>query len=88
MSEQEDASSQTIRITNKQVYELLIEVKTEVKLMNQKLDNEIKKIDDHEQRLRKIEETIWRSAWITSVITALVTALATAIVVNLLIGGQ
>lgn len=89
MSEQhEENISPTIRITNKQVYELLNEIKTEVKLMNQKLDGEIKKIEDHEQRLRKIEETIWRSAWITSLVTALLTASVTAFIVNLLASGQ
>ena len=74
------------RITNKQVYDLLYELKTEVKVMSEKLDNEIKKIEDHETRIRKIEETIWRSAWVTSLVTALITACATAIVVALVTG--
>lgn len=72
------------RITNKQVYDILYELKTEVKVMSEKLDNEIKKIEDHEIRIRKIEEAIWRSAWTTSLITALVTSGATAIVIGLL----
>jgi hypothetical protein len=72
------------RITNKQVYDILYELKTEVKVMNQKLDSEIKKVEDHEQRIRKIEETIWRSAWATSLITALLTAAATAMIVSFL----
>jgi hypothetical protein len=74
------------RVTNKQVYDLLYELKTEVKVMSEKLDNEIKKIEDHEQRIRKIEETIWRSAWVTSLVTALITACATAVVVAMSTG--
>lgn len=77
---------QSPRVTNKQVYDLLYELKTEVKVMSEKLDNEIKKIEDHETRIRKIEETIWRSAWVTSLVTALITACATAIVVALVTG--
>jgi hypothetical protein len=75
-------NNSSARITNKQVYDILYELKTEVKVMNQKLDNEIKKIDDHEQRIRKIEETVWRSAWATSLITALLTSGVTAAIIT------
>jgi hypothetical protein len=89
MSEYDNNNNNTQgRVTNKQVYDLLYELKTEVKVMSQKLDNEIKKIEDHETRIRKIEETIWRSAWITSLVTALITAGATGIVVSVLTSGQ
>jgi hypothetical protein len=74
------------RITNKQVYDILFELKTEVRVMSEKLDNEIKKIEDHENRIRKIEEVIWRSAWITSLVTAVVTAAATGVVITVLTG--
>jgi hypothetical protein len=76
----------TTRVTNKQVYDILYELKTEVKVMSEKLDNQIKKVEDHEVRIRKVEETLWRSAWITSLVTALITACATAIVVAMSTG--
>lgn len=79
-------NNNSVRVTNKQVYDLLYELKTEVKVMSEKLDNEIKKIEDHELRIRKIEEAVWRSAWATSLITALVTSGATAIVITMLNG--
>jgi hypothetical protein len=79
-----NTNNSSSRITNKQVYDILYELKTEVKVMSEKLDNEIKKIEDHELRIRKIEEAVWRSAWLTSLITALVTSGATAIVITML----
>lgn len=81
--------SSSLRITNKQVYDLLNELSTEVKLINQKLDNEIVKNDkliaDHELRIRKIEETVWRSAWITSITTAIITSAAGAIIIAVIL---
>lgn len=78
------STSTTVRVSTKQLYDLLNEVKTEVKVMSQKLDNEIKKIEDHENRIRKIEETIWRSAWMTSLLSAVITSGATAVVLTVL----
>lgn len=78
------------RITNRQVYDLLHELKTEVSIMKHKLDNEITKNDrllqDHESRLRKMEETIWRSAWVSGLISALATAVVGGVLVAIVTG--
>jgi len=76
------------RATNKQLLDVLYELKKEVALINQKLDNEIKKNDkllaDHESRIRKIEETVWRSAWVSSIVTALITTVTGGIIITII----
>lgn len=80
-----------LRITNKQVYDILNDVRTDIKLINQKLNTEIDKnqgiLADHETRLRKIEETVWRSAWISGLISAVVTSAVGAILITAITRG-
>ena len=85
MAEKEQNTG-NVRITNKQIYEGLNNITTSLALHSQKLDlhiqNDKSKLDDHEDRIRKIEETMWRSSWITSFITAIITAVAVGLTVN------
>lgn len=84
MPNNENTSS--VRITNKQIYEGLHDINTTLALHNQKMElhaNVVeKKLHDHESRIRRVEETMWRSSWITSVITAVITALVVGLIVN------
>jgi hypothetical protein len=74
----------TPRITNKQVYDILHEVKTTIAITSHKVDSEINKnekaIYDHEIRLRKLEENMYKNAWVagfaSSIFTAIFVALA------------
>jgi hypothetical protein len=85
MSEKENTGS--VRITNKQIYEGLNDVNKTLALNNQKMDLHInyvdKKLTDHENRIRKVEENMWRSSWLTSVITAIITAVSVAFILNI-----
>lgn len=87
MAEKENTTG-SVRITNKQIYEGLNDVNKTLALNNQKMDLHIKHVDrklgDHETRIRKVEESMWRSSWVTSVITAIITALAVAIIINII----
>jgi endonuclease IV len=78
----------SVRITNKQIYEGLNDVNKTLALNNQKMDLHInhveKKLGDHETRIRKVEESIWRSSWLTSVITAVITAIAVGLTINII----
>lgn len=81
-SKEEKEPTGTVRITNKLIYETLNSLNKTLALHNQKLElhieHEGKTINDHEQRIRKVEELVWRSSWITSIITALITAVVGA----------
>ena len=85
MSNSENTGS--VRITNKQIYEGLNEVNKTLALHNQKMELHTtaveKKLTDHESRIRKVEENMWRSSWITSVITAVITAVAVGLTINI-----
>lgn len=87
MTTDDKNNTASVRISNKQIYEGLNDINKTLALHNQKLEihiqNERQKLEDHENRIRKVEETMWRSSWITSVITAIITAFAVGIMVNL-----
>jgi hypothetical protein len=84
MTEKENTGS--VRITNKQIYEGLNDIIKTLALHNQRLELHIehvdKKLGDHEKRIRKIEESVWRSSWVTSIITAVITAVVGAIILT------
>lgn len=52
-----------VRITQAVIYETLMQLKTEVAILNDKIPSEIEKTDreiaDHESRIRKLERMIW-----------------------------
>jgi hypothetical protein len=76
----------SVRITNKQIYEGLNDINKSLALHNQRLElhieHESRKLIDHEDRIRKIEESVWRSSWVTSIITALITAVVGAAIIT------
>jgi hypothetical protein len=91
MAPNNEENDKPLRITNRQVYDILNDVRTDIKLINQKLNTEIAKNDnllaDHEARIRKIEETVWRSAWISGLISAVITSAVGAILITTITRG-
>lgn len=81
-------TTSSVRITNKQIYEGLHDINKNIALHNQRLElhieNETKTLNDHEARIREIEESVWRSSWVTSIITAVVTAAAGALLISIM----
>lgn len=57
------AEENGVRITQAVIYETLMQLKTEVAILNDKIPSEIEKTDkeiaDHEGRIRKLERMIW-----------------------------
>ncbi len=57
------AEENGVRITQTVIYETLMQLKTEVAILNDKIPSEIEKTDreiaDHESRIRKLERMIW-----------------------------
>ena len=57
------AEENGVRITQAVIYETLMQLKTEVAILNDKIPSEIEKTDreiaDHEARIRKLERMIW-----------------------------
>lgn len=55
-----------VRVTQAVIYETLMQLKTEVAILNDKIPAEIQKTDreiaDHEHRIRKLERMIWLAA--------------------------
>ena len=55
-----------VRVTQAVIYETLMQLKTEVAILNDKIPSEIEKTDkeiaDHEARIRKLERMIWVAA--------------------------
>ena len=84
----ENNNTESVRITNKQIYEGLNDINKTLALHNQKMELHTsaveKRLTDHETRIRKVEESMWRSSWLTSVITAIITAVAVAFVINII----
>lgn len=84
MTEKDNTGS--IRITNKQIWEQLNEINKTLSLHNQRLEihitSETSILKDHEDRIRKIEESVWKSSWTTSVITAVITAIIGTIIIT------
>lgn len=73
------------RVTNKQIADAIQSLTIRVEVMSAKLDNEITKtekvITDHETRIRRIEESFWKTAWVPSIITAVLTTTIGGIIV-------
>lgn len=75
-------TSDSSRITNKQVMEAIQSLIVKVEVMTIKLDNEIVKTDkltsDHENRIRNLEKLVWTSSWVSSAVSTVITALIVA----------
>jgi hypothetical protein len=56
-------SENSVRVTQHVIYETLMQLKTEVAILNDKIPSEIEKTDreiaDHELRIRKLERHMW-----------------------------
>jgi hypothetical protein len=56
-------SENGVRVTQQVIYETLMQLKTEVAILNDKIPSEIEKTDreiaDHEIRIRKLEKHMW-----------------------------
>jgi hypothetical protein len=61
-----------VDIGPKQIYDQLLELKTEVRVMTSVLQDLVKQHEDHEQRLRALE----RNRWPMHLVTALIALLA------------
>lgn len=52
-----------VRVTQAVIYETLMQLKTEVAILNDKIPSEIEKTDkeiaDHEVRIRRLERQLW-----------------------------
>lgn len=87
MTTDDKQNTGSVRISNKQIYEGLNDINKTLALHNQKLEihiqNERQTLEDHENRIRKVEENMWRSSWVTSVLTASITAVIGALLLNL-----
>ena len=57
------AESEGVRVTQAVIYETLMQLKTEVAILNDKIPSEIEKTDreilDHEIRIRRLERHMW-----------------------------
>lgn len=57
------AEDSGVRVTQAVIYETLMQLKTEVAILNDKIPAEIEKTDreiaDHETRLRRLERQVW-----------------------------
>lgn len=57
------AEENGVRVTQQVIYETLMEVKTQVAILNDKIPVEIEKtdkeIEDHEIRIRRLERQVW-----------------------------
>jgi len=57
------AEENGVRVTQQVIYETLMEVKTQVAILNDKIPIEIEKtdkeIEDHEIRIRRLERQVW-----------------------------
>lgn len=56
-------SENGVRVTQAVIYETLMELKTQVAILNDRIPSEIEKTDreiaDHEARIRKLERSMW-----------------------------
>lgn len=57
------AENEGVRVTQTVIYETLMQLKTEVAILNDRIPSEIEKTDreiaDHELRIRKLERHMW-----------------------------
>lgn len=57
------AEENGVRVTQAVIYETLMQLKTEVAILNDKIPSEIEKTDkeiaDHETRIRRLERQLW-----------------------------
>lgn len=57
------AEENGVRVTQAVIYETLMQLKTEVAILNDKIPSEIEKTDkeiaDHEVRIRRLERQVW-----------------------------
>lgn len=53
--------SVSAEITLKEVYDILVDVRTDVTSIKRDLENNTTKVDDHEDRIRGLEKVIWKA---------------------------
>lgn len=73
--------SGSVRINSKHIYEVVTRMEREViQLLEVK-----EKVEDHENRLREIEKTVWKSSWVSGLVAAVVTSAATASIIGVIV---
>lgn len=72
-------SEQGVRVTQAVIYETLMELKTQVAILNDKIPHEIEKTDkeiaDHEARIRRLERQVWIASGAAAVTASTLTNL-------------
>jgi hypothetical protein len=76
-------SENGVRVTQQVIYETLMQLKTEVAILNDKIPSEIEKtdreIEDHEIRIRKLERHMWLVAGASATGASLLSTMLTNI---------
>ncbi len=68
-----------VRVTQTVIYETLMELKTQVAILNDRIPSEIEKTDreiaDHEVRIRRLEKQVWIASGAAAVASSALTNL-------------
>ena len=72
-------SENGVRVTQAVIYETLMELKTQVAILNDRIPSEIEKTDkeiaDHEARIRRLERQVWIASGAAAVASSALTNL-------------
>lgn len=55
-------------ITTREIYDILVEVKSKVSSIERTLESNMQSVADHEARLRALEKVMWKAAGISAVL--------------------